>query len=329
VDGQGNPEAKDSIALLITVGGGGDNEGPDIVNITTGERRVHEFQKTTIHGVATDNLTGGSNILGCKINVDNTETFAMFPSDGRFDNQIEPVHYVYYDGFETGNHIARLNCTDELGNVGPTREYNFTIGKHILFVIASGNESDWSDWIDTYEYRSNYPWTHDIADFDDVLSGAVNLWHYDTVIFLDWSGGSDFVDVVNQYHDLGGFVGLFGESAHKAVRDLGVAWHPDNPHPETHVNIISKNHYVTEWIPSTGMLPISTVSTKTYSLWWDYNDTKLGCSGWFYPSEDRTLLADVNRTMFWGVNDPWRLNDNGIEITARVIDYMINQSLVG
>jgi hypothetical protein len=331
VDGIGNPEAKDSLGLLIDVGGVQDDEGPDVYNITTRERRVHEKQPTTFYAIADDNLTGGSNIQGCKISVDEGAVWSMFPSDGRFDFQTEPVHYIYPDGFLTGTHVAKLNCTDEWDNTGPTREFNFTIGKHILFVIASGNESAWSDWIEAFKYKASYDWTHDIANFDEVKSGIVNLWYYDTVIFLAWDNDDDFVNMVTDYHDFGGFVGLFGPSAHLAVRDLEIEWHPDNPHVETHINILNGSHYVSQDLVenfTTGMLQISPVKTKFYLLWGGEDTNQIGGSGWFYPETKRLMLAEVERTLFWGVEEPFRLNDQGNEITARVIDWMINQSLV-
>lgn len=57
------------------------------------------------------------------------------------------------------------------------------------------------------------------------------------------------------------------------------------------------------------------------------NTTQLGASGWFYPSTDRIILGEVNGTMFWGPEDPFKLNENGVIISQRVIDYMINKSI--
>jgi len=337
LQGRNNAQAKDSIALLIAVGGGGDNEGPDVFNITTGGR-VHVNEDVTIHAVADDNLTGGSRIKGCVIWADNeTSAHQMYPSDGAFDNQTEPVHFIYtkseYGGFSFGKHVVRINCTDEPGNVGPTRQYNFTIGKHILFVVSSGNASDWADWAGTYPSELYGEYTYDVATFADVMGGAVDLWSYDAVVFLDWKNDDDFVDVVLDYYDNGGYVGLFGDSAHLAVRDLNVTWHPDNPHVESQMNVMDNSHYVTQGFPETtdisSLLEISNTNAKVYEVWGDpVNSTELGGSGWFYPSTDRIMLAEVNGIMFWGVMDPWKLNHNGMVISTRVLDYMINQSLV-
>lgn len=321
------PDAEDSIGLLIEVGGGGDMEGPIVRNITTSFWRVHINEPTTILATADDNLTGGSRIKSCAISTDGSDWEYMYPVDGTFDSSIENVSYTYFDGFGFGRHNVSINCTDWPGNIGPTANYSFVIGKHILFVVAQGNESDWADWITVHYSGEGYAWDYDIADFNDVLGGAVNMNYYDTVIFIDWKNDADFVDLVLEYLDQGGWTGLFGDSAHQAVNDLNVTWHPDNPHPETEVNIMNNSHYVTSPF-STGLLEISTLSTKIYSVWGDpVNTSELGASGWFYPSTDRVVLAQVDNMMFWGPMDPWTLNEDGVEISTRVIDWMINQSL--
>jgi hypothetical protein len=133
---------------------------------------------------------------------------------------------------------------------------------------------------------------------------------------------------VTTYRDLGGYVGLFGDSAHLAVRDLNVTWHPDNPHPEVNLNITNNSHYTTTDY-SEGFLPITDSLIKVYEMWAESPDTiVVARSGWFSPETNRIMLAEENRTMFWGPQDPWKLNDNGIAITSRVIDFMINQSEV-
>ena len=321
--------AQDTIGLNIEVGGGGDMEGPIVRNITTSIRRVHVFQPTTILAVADDNSTGGSRIRSCAISADGGPTEYMFPADGNFDSSIEDVSYTFFSGFDVGPHQVLINCTDWPGNIGPTSNYSFVIGKHILFVVSSGNQSVWSDWITVHYSEAGHSWDFDVADFNDVISGAYDMSYYDAVIFIDWSSTAAFVDLVEDYMDDGGFLGLFGDSAHRAVVDLGLTWHPDNPHPETEVNILDNAHYVTSPF-STGLLRISTDKTKIYSIWGDpANTTELGASGWFYPSTDRVYLAQVDQILFWGPEDPWALNENGVTIATRVIDWMINQSMIG
>jgi type II secretory pathway pseudopilin PulG len=321
--------AEDSIALNIEVGGGGDLEGPIVRNITTSERRVHVFSPTTILAVADDNSTGGSRIRSCAISADSGPWEYMFPTDGNFDSSIENVSYTYFSGFDVGPHNVSINCTDWPGNIGPTSNYTFVIGKHILFVVSSGNQSDWSDWITVHYSEAGHSWDFDVADFNDVINGLIDMSYYDAVIFIDWSSNEDFVNLVDTYMDDGGFLGLFGDSAHNAVRDLNLTWHPDNPHPETHVNIMNNTHYVTSPF-STGLLEISSDKTKIYSVWGDpANTTELGSSGWFFPDTDRVYLAQVDQIMFWGPEDPWALNENGVTIATRVIDWMINQSMIG
>ncbi|MHA2425214.1 MAG: hypothetical protein ACXAEF_10520 [Candidatus Thorarchaeota archaeon] len=318
--------ATDSLGLAIEVGGGGDIEGPIARNITTSVPRVHVWEPTTILAYADDNSTGGSRIKSCAISADNGPWEYMFPVDGLFNESIEQVSYTYFSGFDFGDHNVSINCTDWPGNIGPTANYSFVIGKYILFVIASGNQSDWSDWITVHYSGEGLSWEFDIVDFNEVISGSTNMSYYDIVIFLDWSTNDDFVDLVNKYHDNGGYLGLFGDSAHQAVRDLNLTWHPDNPHPETQVNILNNSHYVTNPF-STGLLTISDTNTKIYSVWGDpVNTTELGASGWFYPATSRILLAEVDRIIFWGPEDPWSLNEDGSTIAIRVIDYMINSS---
>lgn len=322
-------KAEDSIALWIQVGGGGDIIGPNVTNISTYKRRVHVWEDTTILAIADDNSTGGSRIKSCAISTDGSNWSYMFPVDGTFDSPVENVSYTFFDGFGFGQHNVSIKCTDWPGNVGPTANYTFVIGKHILFVVSSGNQSDWSDWITVHFSGEGYAWDYDVAQISDVISGAVNLTYYDAVIFIDWSSDEDFIDLVNEYQDLGGWLGLFGDSAHHAVRDLNYTWHPDNPHPETQVNVMDNSHYVTQGF-STGLLTTSSVQTKVYSVWGDpVNTSELGASGWFYPSTDRIVLAEIDSTMFWGPMDPWSLNADGVTISTRVIDYMINQSLNG
>jgi len=334
VNGEGNPEANDSIALLIKVAGGNDNSCPPVYNISTGVRRVHQFEDTTFFAVADDSLSGVSKIRNCEIRVDDLVPQQMFPTDGVFDNETEDVHYTYYGGFDMGFHNVSITCTDWPGNTGSecTGEYNFTIGKHILFVVSSGNETDWSNWIGAHSSAANYSWDYDIASFDELRDGVVNMYFYDTVVFLEWTNDDDILDLVLDYHNDGGFVGLFGPSAHIAVRDLAVEWHPDNPHVETHLNIMNISHYVLQDFVGTydngDLLEISPVYTKTYMIWGGNATNQIGASGWFFPDTKRLMLAEVNRTLFWGVEDPWRLNENGVKISTRVFDWMINQSLV-
>jgi hypothetical protein len=323
--GNGAPNAEDSIALDIYVGGATDNEGPDVYNITTHVRRVHEGEPTIILAVADDTDRGNSTISGCEIRADNeTRWIPMYPQDV-FDSPIEDVYYNF-SGFSKGRHTVYLRCTDQPGNVGPIGEYNFIIGKQILFVIDGGNASDWSDWVTVHNSSLGYSWDFDIASTDEVKAGTTDLYFYDAVIFIDWDRDTDFVDKVLEYQSLGGYVGMFGDSAHLAVRDLNVAWHPDNPHPESSVNIQNTNHYVTQNL-SLGLLDISSGLVKSYSVWWS-NTTELGASGWFFPKTDRIILGEANKTMFWGPEDPWKLNENGVNISTRVIDYMINNSEV-
>jgi uncharacterized protein (UPF0333 family) len=322
-------EAEDSIGLLIEVGGGGDMEGPIVRNISTSVRRVHVWEPTTILAVADDNNTGNSRIKSCAISADGAGTEYMFPTDGSFNSSIENISYTYFSGFDFGPHNISINCTDWPGNIGPTENYSFVIGKHILFVIAMGNQSDWSDWITVHFSEAGHSWDFDVVDIADVLGGSVNMSYYDAVIFLDWSNSQAFVDMVEEYREDGGYLGLFGASAHQAVVDLNLTWHPDNPHPETHINIMNNSHYVTSGF-STGLLEISTIKTKIYAVWGDpVNTTELGASGWFYPDTDRVYLAEVDRIVFFGPEDPWALNENGVTIAVRVIDWMINQSTVG
>jgi uncharacterized protein (UPF0333 family) len=323
--GNGAADAEDSIALDIFVGGSTDNEGPDVYNITTSKRRVHVGEPTTILAIADDTDRGNSTISGCEIRADNeTKWIQMYPEDV-FDSPIEHVYYNYTKGFSMGIHTVYLRCTDQPGNIGPIKEYNFTIGKHILFVTDS-NESDWSNWVTVHKSDMGYSWDFDVSSTDEVKDGTTDLYFYDAVIFIDWDRDADFVNKVLEYQSLGGYVGMFGDSAHLAVRDLDVAWHPDNPHPESGLNILDNTHYVTQGFPM-GVLDISSVLVKSYSVWWA-NTTELGASGWFYPSTDRIVLGEVNKTLFWGPEDPWKLNENGVTISTRVIDYMINNSEV-
>lgn len=323
--GNGAADAEDTIALNIEVGGKDDNEGPIVRNITTRVRRVHVYEPVTIYAVGDDSTTGNSSIKECQIRVDNeTDWEYMQAVDGAFNSSIENISHTFINGFGIGKHTAYLRCTDNRSNVGSPESYNFTIGKQILFVISSGNESDWSDWVSVNHGNISY----DIAIIDEIISGEVDMYNYDATIFLDWSKDSDFVNKVLEYQNLGGFVGLFGDSAHLAVRDLNVTWHPDNPHPEFKMNILNNSHYVTSGFPL-GLLEISDVGAKVYEVWGDpVNTTELGASGWFYPSTDRMMLAEVDNTMFWGPQDPFKLNQNGVTISVRVIDWMINQSRV-
>ena len=331
--GNGAANAEDSIALDITVGGTGDNQGPDVRNVTTGERRVHVNKPVTIYAVGDDSLKGNSSIKECFIRADaETSWSLMDPADGVYNTPVENINYTF-SGFEMGNHTVYLRCTDVANNVGNITAYSFVIGKHILFVTASGNESDWSEWVDMNPSETLGKWQYDIADFTDVENDAVDMHNYDAVIFLDWKRDDVFVSKVNKYKSEGGYVGLFGDSAHLAVRDLNVTWHPDNPHPESSINIINNTHYVTQGFQLTtgtaSLLQISDTQAKIYELWGDpLNTNELGYSGWFYPGTARVILAEVNSTMFWGPMDPFKLNENGALISTRVIDYMINNSKV-
>ena len=319
--------AEDSIALAIEVSGGGDNIGPIVRNVSTYNRRVHVYEPTTILAVGDDNLTGGSRIKSCKIRADGSDWSYSFPVDGAFDNVTEDVSYTWFSGFGYGAHTISQRCTDWMNNEGNITDYTLTIGKHILFVVALGNETDWSNWITVHYSGMGYAWDYDVATINEVVNGTIDMDYYDIVIFIDWSSDSTFVGKVNEYKKKGGYVGLFGESAHKAVRDLNITWHPDNPHPEHQINILNSSHYVTQGF-STGLLQISNTNAKVYEVWGDpVNTSELGASGWFYPSTGRVILAEVNRTMFWGPEDPFKLNENGVIISQRVIDYMINKSI--
>lgn len=320
--GRGAPNAEDSIALDIEVGGTSDWQGPIVRNISTTERRVHIGEPTTIIAVGDDSETGNSSLIGCDIRADEETVWReMLAKDGTYDSPIEDINYTYTNGFGMGAHTVYLRCTDAASNTGPDSSYTFIIGKDILFVISDGNETDWSNWMTVNRDDLLY----DIATIDEIKNGSVNMYFYDAVIFIDWSGDLDFITKVLEYQDLGGFVGLFGDSAHHGVLDLDVAWHPDNPHPESLLYLLNDSHYVTQPFEGKELVNISVRTSKIYSVWWA-NTSELGSSGWFYPSVERILLAEQNSTLFWGPMDPWTLNENGFLISSRVIDYMINQS---
>jgi len=326
--GQGASNAQDSIALEIDVGSSGDIVGPDVKNIHTAARRTHVWQPVTILATADDNLTGGSRIKSCQIKIDNDPTWNyMFPVDGTFDSPVEDVSYTYFDGFDWGAHNASLKCTDAFNNVGPARNYTFKIAKEILFVVSMGNETDWSNWVLSHFSPTGYAWDYTVTTTSAVENSIVDLTYYDTVIFISWDNADAFTNKVNAYRAAGGYLGLFGDSAHLATRDLNVTWHPDNPHPETSINVINNTHFITQGF-GLGLMQVYPVPSKTYEVWADTNSTALGGSGIFYPDKNRLILADDNRVVFWGPEDPWKMNQNGVTISTRVIDYMINQSVV-
>jgi hypothetical protein len=325
--GQGAVGATDSLGEQVKVGGIADIQCPLVQNISMVPPRVHVFEQTAIFVTANDTANISSIIKGCTISSDNGTTWnSMDAVDGAYDNVTENASFIFYDGFDMGVHPFIIRCSDYFDNVCP-QNYSFKIAKHILFVISSGNSTDWSDWITAHFSSSGYQWDYDVATIDQVTTGIVDMTYYDIVIFIDWSSDSTFVNLVLDYQTRGGYVGLFGDSAHHAVRDLGIAWHPDNSHPENQINIVDNTHYVTAGFPL-GLMSIGNVRAKTYEIFWNSTATKLGTSGWFYPSTDRTMLADANRTILWGVEDPWRMNQNGVTIATRVIDWMINQSIV-
>jgi len=325
--GQGAVGAEDSLGEQVKVGGIADILCPVIENISSIPSRPHFFEPITIIAVANDTATGGSIITGCTISSDNGTTWdAMNPVDEAFDNMTENASFTYNDGFGSGMHPFVISCIDGSNNACP-QNYSFKIAKHILFVISSGNSTDWSDWITAHFSSAGYQWDYDVATINQVVDGVYDLTFYDIVIFIDWSNDPAFASIVLDYRDRGGYLGLFGESAHLAVRDLDVAWHPDNPHPENSINIVNNTHYITQGF-NLSIISIGPVKAKTYELFPDFETGKLGTSGWFYPDTGRTMLADVNRTTLWGVMDPWRMNQNGVTISTRVIDWMINQSMV-
>jgi hypothetical protein len=307
--------------IKLTVGGDlGDVVGPSIIDIFTSDGLYANYP-ITFFAKAYDS---GSRIKGCSIKIDSGEWTNMHVSDGKFDESLEDVSLTYADGLSFGEHVAYIRCTDGNGNVGEIGNHSFRLINELIFVQSeitmSESEEDWHEWIGIYESGLGFSWDHDVVLANELIN--VNLEDYALVVMAQYAD-TPLLDLkINRHLDEGGYVLLLGEANQEGVYALCQTNEEVAPSPEKSVYIYLNDHYITSDY-SRGNLQIFPIDTKLYRIEADYVGAPIIVDK---NNAQFTVLGDNRGIVSWGVASPFRFNENGIDITTRIIDYSIISS---
>lgn len=306
------------LAIKLTVGGAlGDVAGPSVHNISISE---NAFAESVISFFA-DAQDIGSRIRECSIRIDSGKWANMQASDGVFDSANEGISFTYKDGFSFGGHEAVIRCTDSSGNVGNESRKKFRLINELIFIqsgdFMTESEKEWHEWIDIYDSALEFSWGHEVVLADSLIN--VDLDDYAVVVMAQYAD-TPLLDMKLRSHlDNGGYVLLLGEANKEGVYALCQTNEEVEPFPEKSIYVYLNDHYITSDFPR-GDLQIFPIDTKLYRIEADYIGAPI-----IVDSYDAhfTVLGDNDGIVSWGVASPFRFNQDGIDLTTRIIDYSI------
>ena len=339
--GSGVPDAVDTVAMTIKVGGNiTDILGPLVYSISRIPKRPFVSDPVTIRALCDDSARGNNSIKQGQAMIDGSGNWnTMIPADGAYNSPAENVSYTF-NGLAFGQHNATLRCTDSLNNVGPNSTYQFNVMKEILIIThdngASGSEQDWQDWLNTHSSKESFLWNKDVVQRNSVIDSGFNINLYATVLIADGiTSGSTGVQLVTKlinYVGSGGYVILVDEAAEHSSKDLGVTSTSVGSVTQASIAISAYTtsaddiHYIGSPY-ALGTLTIYTTASDIYYINGFTVTTIATASSATPPTQP--LIMDTGQFLFWGAEKPYRFNTNGNDLTTRVFDYAILNSTIG
>lgn len=334
--GSGVPNAVDTVALSIKVGGNlSDILGPLVLNVTRIPQRPFIGDPVTIRALCDDTARGNNTIKQGEIKLDGGSWNVMSATDGAYDRSAENVSYTFYSP-AFGQHNATLRCTDSFNNVGPEVAYQFNVMKEILFITkdsgASGPEQDWINWLDTHSSDESLVWSRDRLHRNVVIDSSFDMNRYAIAVLAEdgiteGSVGSQLVTKLTNFAGNGGMVLLVDEALDDPAQDLGIAT-SSGTHTLLATAVRSSSHYITEGLTAPSNYTIYVTATKIYHIP-NYAGIIL-TTDYDYGSHLTHAQLGVNgRFVTWGPTKPYRFNTNGNSLTVRVFDYTILNSSIG
>jgi len=329
VTGNNTPEAEDSIALAITVGGSTtDTQGPIVRNITIfPKRKKFVLDPITVLAVADDSTTGNNTIAGCDVRVDGGPWYAMGLVNPELSRPKKDASYTYFSGFTLGNHVAGVKCTDVKNNTGAEVNATFKIYKEFLFITANASpnayENAWLNWIALDLSQEGFAWGTDRATATDFIAGSPNLTYYSTIITEEWVTGMQ--TRLNSFVSSNGSIIILGNALTNGPNALvGCSGSSNDPVNQTQVKIESNSHYITQNL-TTGNIVVGTVSQQHGRFWKNCNMNPVLARSYDDPTHYDEMGIAGNR-YFWGPVTPNNLSETGINITVRTLDFALNAS---
>jgi len=311
----------DSLQIKVDVGGVPyDATGPVVDSIYLAG---HGFANNslTLMGQVSDER---SSIAECRIRVDSGPWSRMSAADGLLDELNETVYFIYDSGFPRGTHSASIQCTDSLGNMGETKEDNFTLRTEFL-ILRSGpdmslSEQEWVRWMGLHSSNEGFSWNYEVRDAEGISEKKLD--EYAVVIMAEFSNSSQISDRLAYHIGKGGYLVLLGAANQEGPFYLCSTNGIGSPYPTRSIFIYTKDHYITRYA-NEGRQNIFTIDSKIYGMPEDYIGRFLAASDspWGF-----TVLGVHNSTVSWGVYRPFRMSTEGIELTRRVMDFALLES---
>jgi hypothetical protein len=311
----------EKLDIQIDVGGiPYDLDGPVVSNHSIVGKAYANIPLTFL----TDVEDNKSSISECRIRVDSGSWNEMHAVDGSMDERKEKVFFRYMDGFSAGEHTVSTQCLDTLGNLGVEKTENFTLLKEMMFLTfnstMSRSEQEWSDWIKLHKSNEGFSWNYEVWEVNNIQKKDFD--DYAIVVMVDYNDMAGLSDNLDHHINEGGTVVLLGEANQEGPFFLCSTNEIGNPFPTKTIDIFISDHYITRNY-SRGPLNIFTIDSKIYSMPTDYVGDYLGMSS---ISEGFPVLGYSNSTVNWGVYRPFRMNQDGITLTKRALDFALLES---
>ena len=314
-----NGFGESSILEIELVAGGktGDVSGPEVHNITIPGNTFAD-SAISFFANAADNL---SSVHSCTISVDSGPWLSMQAADGIFDSPEEEIIFTYPKGFGRGKHDVRMRCKDSSGNVGPEANMTFRLARELIFIQSgkemSLSEREWSEWLSIYKSGLGFRWSHETVRADELM--GIDLDDYAVVVMADYQDRPLLDMKLGSHLDSGGYLVLLGEANVEGAYALCQPAGAISTYPDKTVRVYMTDHYMASELKP-GLLRIFTIDTKLYRMEGDYIGAPVIVHG---SDSGFTVLGDSSGIVSWGVASPFRLNEDGIALTTRIIDYAI------
>jgi len=136
---------------------------------------------------------------------------------------------------------------------------------------------------------------------------------------------SDMHDRLILFQNSGGSVVLLGNALIEGPKDLGLSNHPTNtPETETRTIIANNTHYITANLSKA--TTIIEYAPAVHGRVW--KDVTPALADSYTDQGHYSNLAFTGRYYLWAPVTPNNLNDIGMNISSRTLDYAINSSTI-
>ncbi len=199
---------------------------------------------------------------------------------------------------------------------------------------SSGNAQHYMllDYVELYANTSQtytYRWFMDSAYASNITSGAVDESFYKIMVFGDWGNNPPAL--------LGAKADVFlaknrsmlflGNALVYAPADFGASGSTGGTASDYRMKVLSSTHDITTGFAQGSIISVSSATGQTLARFSAAAEVNpLGEIG--ANPAGRIILAQMNKTFYWGVLNASILNANGTAISARTIDYALNQSQI-